>query len=284
MLDRFFLCIGAQKASTTWLYETLRHHQDVYLPPLKELHYFNSACEGHSLPLNERRELIDNQIRGRGQDTGYVPTTADQVWFKTYCAGEISDDWYMGLFADRGEASAPGEMTPNYATLPVQGFRHIQSLAPNVRLIYILRDPVERAWSQLFHKIRAGRQALDPGEETGDLETFFSRRDVMMHSNYAAVLERLSQVFTQDQLLVLFHEELHQDRRAALEQICAHLSVSMAGFSSEISGKAVHKTDKQLMPAGLKQRVIELYRPSVQALVERHGRIPETWKKRYQIG
>src|ERR1700749_4313420 len=43
-----FLCIGAQKAGTTWLDSNLRRHPDVWLPPLKELHYFNSVhINGH---------------------------------------------------------------------------------------------------------------------------------------------------------------------------------------------------------------------------------------------
>ena len=36
-----FLCIGAQKAGTGWLYEQLRSHSDFWMPPLKELHYFD---------------------------------------------------------------------------------------------------------------------------------------------------------------------------------------------------------------------------------------------------
>ena len=38
-----FICIGAQKAGTTWLYENLSRHPDVVMPPMKEIHYFDCA-------------------------------------------------------------------------------------------------------------------------------------------------------------------------------------------------------------------------------------------------
>src|SRR3954454_22181194 len=68
-----FLCIGAQKAGTGWLYEQLRSHPDFWMPPMKELHYFdrlaapNDSSETRSLPFarkdKERFEIARQRAR-----------------------------------------------------------------------------------------------------------------------------------------------------------------------------------------------------------------------------
>ena len=63
----------------------------------------------------------------------------------------LDDDWYVSLFADRGGKKVAGEVTPEYALIGISGLKHLKRLAPDARIIFIMRNPVTRAWSQLLH-------------------------------------------------------------------------------------------------------------------------------------
>lgn len=112
-----FIVGGALKAGTTSLNYYLKQHPDVYMCPLKEPRYF--AYE------------IDNpdHVQGRGL---YFP-------IKTW-------EQYTTLFAEAGEQSVIGEVSPHYMISPIapQG---IHDRLPNVKLLFSLRQPVKRAYS-----------------------------------------------------------------------------------------------------------------------------------------
>ena len=99
-----FLCIGAQKAGTTWLHKNLRYHPEIYLPDFKEIHFFNGGYKNHGLK------------------------------------------WYSQLFEEKGSRIA-GDITPAYSTLDKNKIEILHRILPNAKIILILRNPIERAWS-----------------------------------------------------------------------------------------------------------------------------------------
>jgi hypothetical protein len=126
-----FLIIGAQKAGTTSLYAYLAAHRDVRPAGRKEVHYF---------------------------DLGFT------------AGAELGEGWYRSMFPlrgglalDRRRAGRPvvtGEASPYYLFHPVAPQR-AAALVPDARLLVLVRDPVERAWSHYRHEVAAGREPLD---------------------------------------------------------------------------------------------------------------------------
>jgi Sulfotransferase domain len=133
-------------------------------------------------------------------------------------------DWYLGHFTPGLEHRAWGEATPDYLSAP-DAPAQLRSIAPHVRLVCCLREPVARAYSahQLYslqHRERGGsgrppefEEALerDPGLREGGL--------------YARHLRRWLEAFPGDQLLVLLYDRLLEDERAFLTAIFRHLAV-----------------------------------------------------------
>ena len=126
-----FLILGAQKAGTTSLFDYLGQHPEVYPSPIKETHFFDHGGV---------RQTYAGPVRIPGPKIKSL-------------------EEYEGLFDGVRDEKAVGEATPTYLYLPGVAER-IRHHVPEARLIAILRDPVERAYSGYQHAVRNGRERL----------------------------------------------------------------------------------------------------------------------------
>jgi len=69
-------------------------------------------------------------------------------WYARYLLGRRNDGWYRSLFAPAAGRTT-GEITPRYSVLPDAAVAHAACVLTNARIVYMIRDPVERAWSNL---------------------------------------------------------------------------------------------------------------------------------------
>ena len=150
-----FLVIGAQRAGTTWLHRVLRQHPALWLPPVKELHYFDR--------LETKRTILDPKERRR---VGVKRLLSLDPWLVSYWFRARSDEWYARLFrAAKANGLVAGEITPAYATLDETVLRRIKRMNDTIKLIFVMRDPVERAWSAVNNAAKKGaRRCIHRGE------------------------------------------------------------------------------------------------------------------------
>jgi Sulfotransferase domain len=138
-------------------------------------------------------------------------------------------DWYEAQFDDapvRGESSVSYAAFPEYEGVP----ERIAAALPDVRLVYLVRDPVERVVSHFFHhSIRYPGQSLD-GLGSSDL----GRRLVDV-SRYWTQLSQYLDHFAADRILVVDSDELRDRRRETLARIFAFLGVDPAVSSPAFS-------------------------------------------------
>lgn len=152
-------------------------------------------------------------------------------------------DWYKQCFA--GDADEYGEASTNYAKYPTfQGVpERMHALLPEVKLLYLVRDPIERALSHYAHNRVAGREsrsvevAFRPVEESHYLQT----------SRYYAQISRYLDYYSREQLLVLESERLRAARMDVLRDIFAFLNVSPEVDASTFA-KEYHTTSGKLRP------------------------------------
>jgi len=144
-----FLCIGAQRSGTSWLYDNLRQVPGLWLPPVKELHYFDRIDpDFYRNPSHAYRRfhphLRDRLARNARNLGALVPRLAAELareglrlplWGHAYYFGKPSDEWYRGLFrsaAARGLIT--GEITPALNELVESGIVRV------VDLVFIAKD------------------------------------------------------------------------------------------------------------------------------------------------
>lgn len=144
----FLFCVGAQKAGTTWLSRVLAEQTPVWVDPTKEMHFFDRYSD-----LPEIRAAADTRHHRR-----LVQAVSDLAALRE--AGErriqrlldrsrmTTAAQYAAYFGTHaGAAPAAADLTPEYATLGIDGYRAALDVLPAAVALFILRDPVHRIWS-----------------------------------------------------------------------------------------------------------------------------------------
>lgn len=278
VIPRYFACIGAQKAGTTWLARMLARHDDVFVTPVKEVHYFD-----HIAGLTE--QLSDRKRRSRYRKYHQRMWTqlhrwrsfrAQADWYKAYMQPRLDDAWYASLFADRGVKTVAGELTPEYALIGRKGLRHMKKLAPDAHIIYIMRDPVDRAWSQLLHQCRVRKLDAD-AMPVEDFLAITQEERFSALADYGRVLDDLDAEFPDEQVLLEFYEDIHADRAAAMQRVCGFLGVDSNGVQTAGLEKRFNTSQPATIPATLHDVLTEQYAEMVETVRLRLGRVPDAW-------
>jgi hypothetical protein len=180
--------------------------------------------------------------------------------------------WYAQRFRD--DAAVRGESSPNYTGWPVwDGVpQRAASLVPQARLVYLVRDPLERIESHYLQRRLQDGGRGDIADVLGDVRD--PHNLFVARSRYATQLERWLEHFPQEQLLVLAAEDLRDRRHKALGDALAHLGLD-GGIHPELLDAEHHRSEDKAelaesaarlrsSPAG---RVLELVPARVRAPV-----------------
>jgi hypothetical protein len=240
-----FVIIGAQKSGTRWLRYNLGLHPDVFAPDT-EPNFF----------IDERADAPDGLA------------------------------WYQEQFAGWDGEPIVGEATPAYMIRhhdPARCADRIQRWIPDVRLLAILRNPVDRLCSAVVHHVRKGR--LAPGTdplvllERDERELFERPLSLVEGGRYAESLEPYLDRFG-DQLLVVLNDDLIQPE-AVYERALAHIGarphapppgLGEVRFSNAAAGRA-----PALSPTE-RARLYELYADDIDRLEVLIGRDLSGWR------
>lgn len=158
---------------------------------------------------------------------------------EAFCAREIHFfnqrydrglDWYRERFTAADGLPAIGEKCPNYLSHPAALDRLANDL-PGVKLIAILRHPVDRAYSNYWHERRGRRETLSFAEAI-DAEPERVRHSgvdgpfaYIARGRYLPQLQRVSRLVPRDRLLVLLFEDLRNDPKGTFGEVCRFLGI-----------------------------------------------------------
>lgn len=198
-----FICVGAQKAGTTTLYDRLSQHPEITLPNRKEIRFFNH----------------------------------DPNW-------KMGLDYYLKNFSNF-EEGITGDITPDYFCYDYVPERIYKTLGPNVKLIFMLREPVSRAYSQFNHFRRLGVEKSTSFEDYLSSYSVFDsmqRRDSWNSPEYYVergfYLRQINNYLkffdTSNMLFVNFDDFVKNDKDAVMSSICGFLGVESIPFDYSV--------------------------------------------------
>ncbi|MBW8191104.1 sulfotransferase domain-containing protein [Neiella marina] len=227
-----FVVAGAQKSGTTALDKYLRCHNDLLMPDKKEVHFFD-----HS-KLFEKGEPNYRQYQAY-----YEPQTNDRLM---------------------------GDVTPAYMYLP-DCMTRIQAYNPQMKVIAVLRNPIERAYSHWNMERHRGREKLPfvqaMAEEAERLKQSRGSSRKFSYVNrgfYSQQIERIWQHFPKQQTLFVRHDELLADPTGTVNQIYRFLGVTELPHTEK---KDVHSRPYvSSMSASEHAQLINIFRAEITAL------------------
>jgi hypothetical protein len=195
-----FLVIGAMKSGTTSLFHYLRAHPQVFMSPLKEVDFF-----------------VEGGNWKRGLD-----------WYRRQFDGAPSNAVAIG------EASTSYTNYPEYDGVP----ERISKVLPDVRLIYVVRDPIERIRSHYQHRALTAAERLPIDVAVLQDPRYVDR------SRYALQLEQYLSCFPREQLLVITSEALRASRGPTMRGVYRFLGVDET-FVPEMLDREFYRTEER---------------------------------------
>lgn len=218
--------VGAQKAGTSWLHRMLQRHPEVHLPLVKELHYWTAIrpphfefpakiAQGETEFLN--RAWFWQRVRRyqtlSALSSGFTRDYTDR-WNSVLASGGVDHGPYGELMqmGARNHHKVVGDITPAYALLDADTLGEMATLSPDVKFVFLMRDPVARLWSGIKHRIRVSKVAEADRQDAANtaLEEALANDPHMARrrSDYAQTIRNFDVFVDPDNVLYLFYETL----------------------------------------------------------------------------
>lgn len=272
-----FLGIGAQKSGSTWLSLNLRKHPQVHMPPLKELHYFSRSRRHPSFSIDMR--ILDLQWRRGLRETFKLNNIKYMPWFLKYLFGYYNDQWYESLFACVGNKRICGEITPAYSMLEKEDIKKIHVLMPNVKIIFIMRNPVDRAWSH-FKNIKWQENKKIEMFDFNEIISHFESDGSFLRGDYVRTIDNWQAVFPKSQMFIGYYDEILDDPKELMFKIFNFLELNEAKkYSAMISLEKANVSIEADLPKVFRKYLSKKYYPIIKELSVRYGCYASIWLK-----
>ena len=222
-----FLCIGGQRCGTTRLHRVLDAHPLI------------SMTQAGVDAMNKEIHYFDQLVLTR------------------------TLHWYEAHFLSSGIS---GEITPAYSILPDQAVKAISEYLPESKIIFLVRNPLDRIWSQIRMMRSAWGLAESSNVRLQQLVALFDSPAVVLRSDYLKTFQSWQRWFGPDRLLVLTFEQALTN--AGLRRIFTHIGDQSGWLPSEQQSGKVFSSPQADIPQELRWLVSMRWIDTIQGLVQ----------------
>lgn len=230
-----FLCIGAQKAGTSWLYKNLRLHPEVFIPENRYIHYFDRHFNKSLKSYSDNFKLGENQTKG--------------------------------------------EVIPGYGLIKCNRIRFVHKIIPELKLIFIIRNPIERAWSHaVMGLVKDKNRKIEDVSEDDFIQHFHSKLS-KTKGNYIKIIDNWTKIFPKEALFLAFNDQILESPEVLLKNIFHHIGVSkLSSFEDFNLGERVNKGLKVEASERCMNILKEIHRPQILEIQKRYGSYSLNWE------
>lgn len=283
-------CVGATKAGTSWLYQTLHNHPECHLRAVKEVHYWDTfdgkklktqsnMLETRLLAYNAQRDEAEEAGRGwqvRNMDRRIHDLSsmiemlnADRTWDAGY------GNWMLDGV---GQHKLVADLTPGYSTLSEDVYRRMVNFKPTARVLYLIRDPLARLWSHI--RMQAKRQLAEDQDFNEKANNILWRvihkgheTHLLERGDYKETISRLRRSVPSGQLMIAYSESMYTPDGIA--RICDFLGISVPEYDSDTR---VHQGDKASMRENLVPQAVRFLKTQYDWVAQNVGPLPAQWQ------
>ncbi|MBK1647368.1 sulfotransferase domain-containing protein [Rhabdochromatium marinum] len=173
---------------------------------------------------------------------------------------------YLRKFSDPEHIE--GEITPAYGTLNAGRVRLIHDWQPRLRLLFVMRNPIERAWSSALMALKRAELEFGEASEQWFIDHFRSHGS-LARGDYLHTIKTWQNAFGADALLILQYQDIALAPRTLLDRVAEHIGIDPNGFnalSDEMLRKKVFQGIDETIPDALRGVLEAIYRPRIHAL------------------
>lgn len=236
------------------------------MPPIKELHYFdhvycpeNRVWTTWHIQQSARKILQDYLGQAKTVDFAYVryiATLAAQPLF--------TETWYRRAFHRKAaQGKVLGDITPEYCAIGDDGIAYVKSLLGDVKFIWLIRDPVQRALSQLRMNIE--RRGLAGQMTDAKWLELAQGPEILQRGDYAEYIPRWERQFGRDEFLFLPFGHIAGQPLTVLKAVETFIGVQPWPGYSEVNDK-IHATQAFVAPDAVMAYLHEKLQPQYRFL------------------
>jgi len=284
-----FICAGMPKAGTGWLFEQLFHHPDFWMSPIKEYHYFDTVFPKSTIldMITESREDPEALDRRRGR-FGFPRINArDQLFFDdvlSCSSGGIDLEEYARLFRQKnGQLS--GDITPAYCTLNDAQIGRIAKAFPNLKVVFLIRDPVARCWSRMQMRERRTGFLEDKLDNFEKFKTSLRNAEDEVAGFQTEIFARWQAHFPESQIRYFFFDEIARSPKKLRRKVVQFLGADASKDSGDTIPNFNSKSTKSKvpMPDEIRNILIDHFADEIRASVRAFGPRARPWLRRYNL-
>ena len=247
---KLFLSVGAMKASTSWMFQVLATHPNIKFTLQKELHYF-----AHKYGVTN---LLSDQARiGTGQaylnlhnenDINVARWKAD--WVSNFLMQPNNDRWFLELFDRTDEDCYLADFSNLTCFIDEMAWQDILSNFLAVKVLYTMRNPLQRLWSHAKFHITFSSQGQDSiaNWKPRDIEKLIRQDFMWKNAQYSKIVKRLMSCIPEENLKISFVDDIFVDERAWLNQLENFLDLPNQTYSKDIIQAKINVSERSKMP------------------------------------
>jgi hypothetical protein len=210
------------------------------MPPIKEINFFTDRYRTAESPIPKRDTPVlprvsKTTLSGRRNLKGTELSEADRLFLQhalTFDSYSSNMDWYARLFEPKA-GKLTGDISPSYATLDKSTIAEIGHHFPDLGIIFLVREPIARAWSQLSMRVRRGDISAEDLRDWSSIRRILDAPEVAYQSHPVWTYTAWSAIFPPDRLFVGFFDDLCARPAWLKEQICNFLGIVFQGVADQ---------------------------------------------------
>jgi len=185
--------------------------------------------------------------------------------------------WYSRQFTP-GAGKVCGEITPDYSTLSKAHVGEIKKHLPEVKVVLLIRNPIDRAWSGLRY---SWKRHLGDNLQPGDIDKLMRAAmhpERLLRGDYPRTLTNWETHFSASQLLYLFYDDIVQQPSAELGRVAGFLAINPAKLPrQDEDAQRVNDAPRETMPPEVRRRLRVHYEPQIAWLQNKFDRDLSHW-------
>lgn len=274
----FILGLGAQKSGTTWLHQQLTHSPDTNMGELKEYKALRNQETTIIKQIKSWRKDNKKLFKALGKNTNpsfseFLQLTSSQKQILMTIKNKYYFQYFQSIAEESDTIKATGDISPHYSVLNQRTLRRakkkLEKYGFDVKLIYLMRDPVERVWSQLrmIRRKQTNRLICNHATEAESLEAYFAIDRFARNTRYEKTVTVIEKVFDPADIFYDFYENLFNE--STLSRLSQFLQITLSDPAFKTKINASPKNEE--LSLELREKIANEYKDTYTKMIKKFG-------------